>query len=111
MGTNVPRLGGKNRTMRVIARPALIEFCRKHPDSEASIKAWYSEAKKATWRNGNEIKKSYRTASIIANERVVFNIAGNRYRLVVAINYSAKIVYIRFIGTHEEYDLIDVRTI
>lgn len=97
--------------MRVIARPILIKFGKQHRDADQSIKAWYQEARKAEWKNGNEIKKQYGTASIIKNGRVVFNICGNKYRLIVAIKYEQKIAYIRFIGTHQEYDLINAGTI
>jgi mRNA interferase HigB len=76
-------------------------------DSEQALKSWYREAKKADWNTPNEIKRKYRNASIIGDNRVVFNICGNKYRLVVKVNYTAKFVFIRFIGTHKEYDQID----
>jgi len=75
------------------------------------LKAWYSEALKAKWKKPSEITKFYRTASIIENNRVVFNIKGNKYRLVVAVKYDFEIVYIRFIGTHTEYDKINTKEI
>lgn len=80
-------------------------------DSEQQLKAWYQEAKAAVWKNPNEIKIQYRNASIVGNNRVVFNICGNKYRLVVKINYVTEWVFIRFVGTHKEYDKIDVTTI
>lgn len=98
-------------TVRVISRPILIQFSKKYPDAEQPIKSWYYEAKKARWKNSNEIKRQYTTASILKNGRVVFNIGGNKYRLIVAIHYKSRIVYIRFIGTHQEYDLINAETI
>ena len=97
--------------MRVIARPILIKFGKRLKDAEESIRAWYQETRRADWDNSNELRRQYGTASVLGNGRVVFNIGGNKYRLVVAINFRAKIVYIRFIGTHQEYDLIDAETI
>lgn len=99
--------------MRIIARGTLREFWEKpgHTDSEGPLKAWFHEVQKAAWRNNSEIKKKYRSASIISSERVVFNIAGNKYRLIVAIKYKIQIVYVRFVGTHKEYDKIDPETV
>lgn len=75
------------------------------------MRAWYTEAKKARWKGPQEIKTEYRTASILRNNRAVFNIKGNTYRLVVAVKYEFQIVYIRFIGTHEEYNKINAEEI
>lgn len=97
--------------MRIIARSRLIEFWKQYPDAEQPLKSWFQEAKKADWKTLNDIKNQYRNASILKKERVIFNIAGNKYRLVVKINFKIKIVYIRFIGTHNEYNLIDAETI
>lgn len=99
--------------MRVIAKGTIRDFwcVRNYKDSEQPLRAWYQEARRADWNNYNEIKAQYRTASLIKGNRVVFNIAGNKYRLVVRINYKLKIVYIRFIGTHSDYDKIDVEKI
>ena len=83
----------------------------KYADAEDPLKSWYWEAKQASWLNPAEIKEQYRNASILKNNRTVFNIAGNKYRLVVEINYSLQIIFIRFIGTHQAYDTIDVETI
>ena len=80
-------------------------------DSEQSLRAWYAEAKNANWSNPDDIKKQYRNASIISINRVVFNIKGNEYRLVVSLRYEFKIVYIRFIGTHKQYDKINAEEI
>ena len=80
-------------------------------DSEQQLRAWYQEARKATWKTPNEIKQQYKSASIVGNNRVVFNICGNKYRLVVKINYKAEWIFIRFVGTHKEYDRIDVTKI
>ncbi len=97
--------------MRVIARKPLVQFSSVHPDARASLEAWYQEAKSAIWTSSADIKAHYRSASIINNCRVVFNICGNKYRLVVQINYPARAVYVRFIGTHKEYDRIDVESV
>lgn len=97
--------------MRIIARRTLREFWEKHPDTEQALKAWFQDAQRAEWKTPNDIRQTYTTASFIANNRVVFNIRGNNYRLVVAIKYDFSIVYIRFIGTHQEYDQIDAAII
>ena len=80
-------------------------------DSEQQLKAWYQEAKMANWKNPNDIKSQYKNASIVGSNRVVFNICGNKYRLVVKVNYLTEWIYVRFVGTHNEYDKIDVTTI
>ena len=98
-------------SVRVIAIKTLKGFRRRHPDAEQPIKAWYAETKKADWQKPTDITKQYRTASILGNNRVVFNIKGNDYRLITVINYDFKIVYVRFIGTHKEYDKINAEEI
>ncbi len=80
-------------------------------DSEVQLRAWYQEAKQAEWKSPNEVKDQYRSAGIVGNNRIVFNICGNKYRLVVKVNYEAQWIFIRFVGTHKEYDQIDVTTI
>ncbi len=97
--------------MRIIARKTLREFWQEHPDAEQSLQAWYHDVKQAIWRNPADIKAVYRNASFVANNRVVFNIKGNKYRLVVAVQYDFGIVFIRFIGTHQDYDTIDVGSV
>ncbi len=99
--------------MRVIAFRALREFYekQKYADSEVSLRAWYHDAKAADWKNSNELKKQFKNAGIVGGGRVVFNIKGNAYRLVVSIDYEFQVIFIRFIGTHDEYDHIDVKTI
>lgn len=97
--------------MRVIARKPLVEFSIKHPDARGALEAWCRETDAAAWTSSADIKARYHSASIINNRRVVFNICGNKFRLVVDINYLAKLVYIRFVGTHKEYDRIDVEII
>jgi mRNA interferase HigB len=93
--------------MRVIAKKILREFWEKKPDSEAQLKTWYKEALKAIWISPSDIKSEYPKASILKSSRVVFNICGNKYRLIVKINYIRRWVFIRFIGTHDDYDKID----
>ena len=97
--------------VRIIAIKALKEFWEKHSDAEQPLRAWYAEAKNADWKKPADITKLYRSASILTNDRVVFNIKGNDYRLVAAINYEFKIIYVRFIGTHKEYDKINAKEI
>jgi len=99
--------------MRVISKKILVEFYGKQgfKDAKGPLEAWYHEAKKANWKSWTDIKKKYRSASPLKDSRVVFNIGGNKYRLVVKINYPAQIVFIRFIGTHKEYDSIDAEVI
>ncbi len=97
--------------MRIIAKKILRNFWEVHPTSEQQLKAWYQETSKAEWSNPNDIKKEYPVASILPNNRIVFNIKGNHFRLIVKINYEYKIIWIRFIGTHAEYDKINAKTI
>ena len=97
--------------MRVIAKKILREFWEKHNDCEQQLKAWFQEASKAEWTSPNEIKAEYPSASIIGNDRIVFNIKVNTYRLIVKINFDYLMVWIRFIGTHAEYDKINAKTI
>lgn len=97
--------------MRVIAKRTLREFWNDHPDAEEFLKAWYFEVNDANWRDPSDIKARYGSASILKGNRVVFNICGNKYRLVARINYQAAIVFIRFIGTHKEYDGIKAEVI
>ncbi len=99
--------------MRIISVKTIKDFCDNldHQDSEQPLRSWYYEAKKDEWKTPSDIKKKYKSASILKNKRVVFNIAGNKYRLVVAIKYNFQIVYIRFIGTHTEYNKINAEKI
>ena len=93
--------------MRIIARSTLRSFWEKYPDAEQPLRAWFDEASRANWQSPSDIKGLYRNASFIANNRVVFNIKGNDYRLIVHVRYDISIIFIRFIGTHKEYDKID----
>jgi mRNA interferase HigB len=97
--------------MRVVKRRTLIEYWETHPDIEQALKSWYYEARNAHWKKPDDIKRKYRSADILPGNRVVFNIKGNHYRLVVKIHYNTGVVYIRFIGTHAEYDRIDAEKI
>lgn len=100
-----------NKSMRVIAISTLRQFWEMHPDAEQPIKAWFDETSKATWTQPSDVKAHYGNSSILKNRRVVFNIKGNDYRLIVAIAYKLGIVYVKFIGTHAEYDKIDAETV
>jgi mRNA interferase HigB len=99
--------------VRIIARKTLRLFWeqRRYADSEQPLRAWFREASRADWKTPAEIKADYRSASIIGRDRVVFNIAGNKYRLVVRINFPYRVVYVRFIGTHRQYDRIDAKEV
>lgn len=97
--------------MRVISKRTLRAFWLQEPDSELELKAWHAEVRSADWRTPADVKAHYGSASILKRSRVVFNICGNRYRLVVHINYGVGIVYVRFLGTHQAYDRIDAETI
>lgn len=97
--------------MRIISRKTLKEFWDQHLDAQQPLQAWYHDAKQAVWKSPVDIKDVFRNASFVVNNRVVFNIKGNKYRLIVAIQYEYGIVYIRFVGTHREYERIDASTI
>jgi mRNA interferase HigB len=97
--------------MRIISRKRLRKFWEQHPDAQQALQAWYADVKNADWQTPADIKNVYRNASIVANNRAIFNIKGNKYRLVVVVQYQYGIVYIRFVGTHQDYDKIDAATI
>ena len=99
--------------MRVIAKCSLVRFWSRpeYRDSEGALRSWYDEAIKASWKTPQDIKQHYRSASICGNNRVVFNIKGNTYRLIVVVEYSQGKMFIRFVGTHAEYDRIDATSI
>lgn len=96
---------------RIIAKSTLRKFWEKYSDSEQYLKTWYDTASHANWKSPNDIKETYTNASILKNSRVVFNIKGNSYRLVVRFNYEKQWAFIRFIGTHADYDKIDADNI
>jgi mRNA interferase HigB len=97
--------------MRVISRKKLRQFWENHPEARQSLQAWYADIKHANWKKPSDIKSVYQTASFISNNRVVFNIKGNKYRIVVVIEYLFGIVFIRYIGTHQEYNHINVEAV
>jgi mRNA interferase HigB len=97
--------------MHIVAVRYLRAFWEKNPDSEQALKSWVDEARKANWSQPAQIKDQYRSASILKNKRVVFNIKGNDYRLVVSVAYHYQAVYVKFIGTHKEYDAVDAETV
>jgi len=97
--------------VRIISRKTLRLFWEDHPDARQALQAWYADVKHAHWKSPIDIKQAYRNASLIANNRVVFNIRGNKYRVIVAVQYKLKIVFIRFVGTHQAYDQVDAATV
>lgn len=97
--------------MRVIAISTLRQFWEMHSDAEQPIKAWVDEVNQAQWTQPSDIKGQYRSASILKNRRVVFNVKGNDYRLIMAIAFKLGIVYVKFIGTHADYDKINAETV
>lgn len=103
--------GTSIHAMRVIAVSTLKAFWALHPDAEQALKAWHEEATHASWTQPADIKAQYRSASVLKNRRVAFNIKGNDYRLIVAIAYKLQIVYVKFVGTHKDYDAVDAETV
>jgi len=97
--------------LRIISKKILRDFWEKYEDCEQQLKSWFLESSKAKWKNPNEIKKIYPSASILNDNRVVFNIKGNNYRLIVKINYDYQMMWVRFIGTHAEYDRVNANEI
>jgi mRNA interferase HigB len=97
--------------MRIISKKTLKDFWEREPAAKSELEAWHAEAKDATWTTPAEVKAHYGNASILKDGRVVFNICGNKYRLVAWISYAYFTIYIRFVGTHAEYDEIDAQTI
>jgi mRNA interferase HigB len=97
--------------LRVISKRTLREYWLRNPETEEQLKSWFKEASTANWNTPNEIKEQYGSASILKDSRVVFNVCGNKFRLIVEINYKRQWVFIRFVGTHKEYDNIDANNI
>lgn len=97
--------------MRIISRKALREFWDVHLDAEPHLREWLQAVQPVSWRTPQEIREQFPRASFVGSNRVIFNIRGNRYRLVVAISYAYGIIYVRFVGSHAEYDRIDVETV
>ncbi|MFP1133093.1 type II toxin-antitoxin system HigB family toxin [Asticcacaulis sp. W401b] len=97
--------------MRIIARNKLVAYWTKHPSSQASLEHWYSIAAVAVWKSGNDVMASFPKAKVLNAERVRFEIQGGNYRLIVSFHYGLEAGWIKFIGTHAEYDRIDVTTV
>lgn len=97
--------------MRVIARSKILEFSTKHPETDQPLKAWYAKVSNANWQSPHDVLADFGTAKTISSDRVRFKIHGNNYRLIVSFKFSANIAFIKFIGTHSEYDKIDARTV
>lgn len=97
--------------MRIISRKKIRKFGEKHTDARSALESWYADAKHANWKTPSDIKNIYNNACFVGTTRVVFNIKGNKYRLVAVIQFEYGIVYIRFVGTYKEYDRIDATTI
>ena len=96
---------------RIFSKSILREYWENHSDSEQYLKTWYDTAMNADWKTPGDVKKTYANASILKGSRIVFNIKGNSYRLVAKFNFEKQWIFIRFIGTHDEYDRIDENTI
>ncbi len=96
---------------RIFSKSTLREYWEIHPDCEQYLKTWHDTALSSDWKTPNDVKQTYANASIIRNSRIVFNIKGNSYRLVVKFNFVKQWIFIRFIGTHSEYDKIDANSI
>ena len=102
-----PFMGYHAVFMRIIAKRTLRTFWERDPRAEQPLKSWYAIAKKADWSSPTDVKQAYGNASLIGNDRVVFNIGGNRYRLIVRFDYTHRIGFVRFVGTHAEYDAVN----
>ncbi len=97
--------------MRIIARSTLIQFWKTHADAQGPLEAWFAEARRAKWKRPDDLKRLYPAVSIVAGNRVVFNIGGNKHRLVVHVRYDKGIVFVKFVGTHAEYNRINAETV
>lgn len=97
--------------MRIIAKKALRDFWELHPDSEQALKSWFKDVSDAEWESFNDVREVFGRASSVGGDRIVFRILGNHYRLIVRVNYAFSIAYIKFVGTHAEYDAIDAATV
>lgn len=97
--------------MRIVARKSLLAFIRKHPQAGQALLAWYAEASQAAWRTPQDIKDQYASANFVGRNRVVFNIKGNDYGLIAAVAYQIGVAYIKFVGTHAQYDKVDAATV
>jgi len=97
--------------MRIISRKCLREFSTRHPEAIGPLDAWWAEARTAKWKSFNDLKRRYHTADQVAGNLVIFNIGGNKYRLILKIDYRAEMGFVKFIGNHAEYDKIDVKNL
>jgi mRNA interferase HigB len=97
--------------MRVISKASLVRFWAKHPNSKQALQTWFEDASHAKWKHPQDIKLRYASASFVGSNRVVFNIKGNEYRLVAAVAYRFSAIYIKFVGTHQQYDTVDAATV
>lgn len=97
--------------MRVIAKRSLREFWQHHSDAKGPLEAWHAEASKASWQTPQDVKEQFGSASILKAARVVFNIGGNKYRLIVSIDYGRRACFVKFIGTHKQYESINAETV
>ena len=97
--------------MRVIAVQTLKEYCKIFPKAKQALLSWYEEVDAADWNSPNELKELYRSASVVTSKRIVFNVGGNSYRLIVDVEFRLKIVFVVWFGTHKEYDKINVKTV
>lgn len=95
----------------IIARKTLLDYCRKYPEAAAALQEWYYELLRSNFKSFNELKKVYANASLIGDDRVIFNIMGNKFRLLVRVSFDYKAIQIKWFGTHSEYDRIDVKKI
>lgn len=97
--------------MRIITFARICEFSKKHPDADIALRDWYTQTKSSAWGNFSDVRKTFNSVDLVGNRRFAFNIRGNRYRLVAIILFQIQTVYIRFIGTHTEYDKMDCNNI
>lgn len=97
--------------MRIISRSRLIEFWEKHPDAEIPLRVWFKKVEQSKWKNINDIKSEFPKADYVGNNRIVFDIKGNRYRIIVLVFFTGQKMFLRFIDTHAEYDKIDAKSV
>ena len=97
--------------MHIISRTRLSDFWKRHPDSETPLKIWFKKVKEGEWRNVSQLKADFSAADYVGNDRVVFDIKGNKYRIVVLVFFTGQKMFVRFVGTHAEYDKINATTI
>lgn len=107
----IPEIYFQNTTLVIISKAILRQFGAAHPEANDALNAWYAFAKAQDWKNLAEVRETVNSVDYVGNDRYVFNLRGNRYRLIVMIFFDIRTIYIRFIGTHAEYDKIDAKTI